>query len=53
QDEQLKQISSVSVNDRDNIEGNDVGCADVEFYDDVDDYIKQEDVTILDLEIGV
>ncbi|KAA6367836.1 MAG: hypothetical protein EZS28_036637, partial [Streblomastix strix] len=29
--------SSVSLNDRDNIEGSDVGCADVEFYDDADD----------------
>ncbi|KAA6364693.1 MAG: hypothetical protein EZS28_039780, partial [Streblomastix strix] len=34
--------SSVSVNDGDNIEGSDVGCADVEFYDDADDCVQRE-----------
>ncbi|KAA6363960.1 MAG: hypothetical protein EZS28_040513 [Streblomastix strix] len=34
--------SSVSLNDRDNIEGSDVGCADVEFYDDADDCVQRE-----------
>ncbi|KAA6382563.1 MAG: hypothetical protein EZS28_021909, partial [Streblomastix strix] len=42
EEEQLKLISSVSLNDRDNIEGSDVGCADVEFYDDADDCVQRE-----------
>ncbi|KAA6355083.1 MAG: hypothetical protein EZS28_049390, partial [Streblomastix strix] len=49
----LSSRSSVSVNDRDNIQGSDVGCADVEFYDDADDCVKEEEVTNLDIEIGI